>query len=90
MVIENLTHRAGDFRETKPNVVAVESYLNTHKEILKSLREQEQRLRESRRGSTREGMKNEFKEKPTSFDISYWLDENTERVMTHDEVTQLC
>ncbi len=74
MVIENITQRTNDFMELNENIVAIESYLNTKPEIM-------QRLRESRRGSTREGLKKEYKEKATSSDISFWIDKKTEEVI---------
>jgi len=39
VVIENITQRTNDFMELNENVVAIESYLNSKKEILEALRE---------------------------------------------------
>ena len=64
MVIENITQRSNNFNELNENIVAIESYLNSKPEIM-------QRLRDSRRGSTREGLKDEFKDKATSSDINF-------------------
>jgi len=79
MVIENITQRTNDFMELNENIVAIESYINSKPEVLLS-------LRESR--SHQEKMKNEFKEKATSSDISFWIDKKTEEVISHDVITQ--
>ncbi len=42
MVIENITQRTNDFMELNENIVAIESYLNSKKDILKGLRESRQ------------------------------------------------
>jgi len=83
MVIENLTHRAGDFRELKENIVAIESYINTKPEILGKLRES--------RNLSPEKIKHLQTQNPeaTSSDISFWIDDKSENVIYHDEVTQL-
>ena len=80
MVVENITQRGQEFMELNENIVAIESYINSHKEILITLRESR-----SVKGSYQ---KDEFKEKATASDISFWIDKKTEEVISHDIITQ--
>jgi len=77
MVIENLTHRAGEFRELKDNIVAIESYLNSKPEILKSLRDSRSHLSDHPQGKGNK-FKSEFENKATASDISFWIDNKSE------------
>ena len=39
MVVENLTQRTNDFMELNENIAAIEGYINSHKDILSTLRD---------------------------------------------------
>lgn len=78
MVIENLTQRSGEFRETNANIVAVEKYLNDNEDVLK-------RCRESRHLSKAQANTKQMK-KVTALDIAEWLDSETGRILTKDEI----
>ncbi len=84
MVIENITQRTNDFMELNQNVVAIENYLNSHKEVLRGLRESRHRQSRTPKGSYQE----EYKNKATSTDISFWIDKNSGEVLSHDVVNQ--
>ena len=87
MVIENITQRGQEFRELNENIVAIETYINSHSDILKSLRDSRSHPSKSPYGQG-EKMKNEFKEKATASDIGFWIDKKTEEVISHDVITQ--
>ena len=80
MVIENITQRAGEFREETENVVVVRKYLNDNIDRLSI-------LRESRKKVLKEGARG-FQEKSTAEDIARWIDPEY-KVMSHDKVNQL-
>ena len=82
MVIENLTQRSCEYRETSSNVLVVEKYLNENKDILFALRDS----RKANSSMSRLASK-EF-DKAVANDIVKWLD-NSGHVISHDEVTQL-
>ena len=83
MVIENITQRGQEFRELNENIVAIETYINSHSDILKA-------LREARKGSKHSPLLSEQKglEKATASDIGFWIDKKTEEVISHDVITQ--
>lgn len=81
MVVENITQRTNDFMELNENVVAIENYLNNHPEVLSKLRESRNLKSNYMKGDEQEN-------KATSNDISYWIDRNTEDVISHDVITQ--
>ena len=86
MVIENITQRSNDFMELNENIVAIENYINSKPEIMKSLRESRSHPSESKFG-TGEKFKKEFQDKATASDIGFWIDKKTEEVISHDVIT---
>ena len=77
MIIENLSQRRGEFQETKSNIVACRNHLKNFPEILKELRG------DSPRGSSKHTT---LPDEVTANDISEWIDKQTEKVLSKDEI----
>lgn len=78
----SLLKRTNDFMELNENIVAIENYLNNHKEILHKLRDS--------RDLQPKKLKHLETQNPTATasDISFWIDKKTEEVISHDVITQ--
>lgn len=87
MVVENLTQRAGEFREEMENAVATEKYLNENLGELKDLRSDRQTLSVTSHGKG-EKFKKEYQNKACSEDIARWLDPG-EKVIMKSKVKDL-
>jgi len=74
MVIENITQRTNNFNELNENIVAIENYLNSKSEVLLGLRESRQ-PNDSRAFNRLKG--EEYRNKATASDISFWIDKKT-------------
>ena len=73
MVVENLTQRAGEFREEMEKCVATEKYLNENLGELKCHRESRRHLSDSLHGRG-EKFKKEYQNKACTTDVALWLD----------------
>ena len=104
MVIENITQRTNDFMELNQNVVAIENYLNSHRDVLEKTRKDriEEKIKEGKisdrisnqyatQRDSRKVAETIIKKLPkesVSDDISFWVDKNSGEVLSHDVITQ--
>jgi len=98
MVIENITQRTNDFMELNENIVAIENYLNNHKDVLLIIRNERfekdydrkikegQTLRDSRKVYIEANLKRVEGKKSSPSDVSFWIDKSSEEVLSHDVI----
>ena len=96
--IENITQRTNDFMELNENIVAIENYLNNHKDVLLIIRNERfekdydrkikegQTLRDSRKVYIEANLKRVEGKKSSPSDVSFWIDKSSEEVLSHDVI----